>query len=471
MKQIALLLIISQTMLCACTPSKLDAGSKDTRPRAWLRDHANQDTARVLELTVRVNENRYTLNDLADLLAEQLSVTTRFDWDGLMAVGITPEKSIPIAFGDVKAERLLSFALWHMAPEANDIYPTYMLVDGEVVVGTNASLVRMLPQVIWPHRDTPDLNTRKNEAARQLLLTTLKNPAPNSTLSFDQAIDYVRQETGVAIQADWQALELVGVNGDRLVFFSQSHLRAETLLRHSLEQVSDDSFDEDKLSYEIEEGVVRISTIAELREQSVKTVEYDVRDLLERTYGPTLRAMYEGDEFALERLRVHDLIWRVQWLLEIEPGFHKAWPDSDEFYAMHESERDEMIGRLTEVIQDRFENTNAWLDGEWWVRFDREKMIVRTDREGHAAIEKILIYERKRRRARMLDFMREVEAARWLKKAVQRQREGDLEAALQMAEQAFEIDRGNSAAIVMRLVLKQAIKAEQDGPPKRKLLE
>ena len=471
MKQTAFVLIICQSLLSACSTSTMAPGSEDSRPRAWLRDHANVDTTRVLRRDVVVKEDHYTLNDVADLLDDQLSIDSSIDWDGLAEIGITPDKKCAIQSGVVQAERFLSSALWHLAPQVDEIYPTYMLVDGQVIIGTNASLVRRLPQVNWPDRDGLHPHKLINKQTRKKLQAVLRYPNTSSSISLRSALIELSQKAKVQVDVDWASLNNAGIDQDMLVWNTLEYLTGEAQLEFLLRQASADLFDGDRPAYTIDGGIVRITTTNKQRKQSIQAIEYNVRDLLERTYGPTLQAMYEGDAFALERLRQHDLIWRVQWLLEIEPDFSKAWPYADEFYKMHESEREAMINRLTEHIQKPFEHSDFWLDHDWRIRFDGDVMTIYADAAGHSHVERVLRQQRRLRHERMLGFMREVEAARWLKKAVDLQRQGELETALDMANQAFNIDRGNSAAIVMRLVLKQAIKAEQDRPTKQDLLE
>ncbi|MFK7788996.1 MAG: tetratricopeptide repeat protein, partial [Phycisphaeraceae bacterium] len=101
----------------------------------------------------------------------------------------------------------------------------------------------------------------------------------NDNLSLDQVISFIRDTTGANIAVNWNALELVGIDQDSLVTISLSRVPAEQLLRLVLEQVSADAFDDDKAGFTVTEGIVKISTLRDLKSETDTRV-YDIRDLL-----------------------------------------------------------------------------------------------------------------------------------------------------------------------------------------------
>jgi general secretion pathway protein D len=101
----------------------------------------------------------------------------------------------------------------------------------------------------------------------------------NDNLSLDQVIAFIRDTTGANIAVNWPALELVGIDQDSLVTISLSRVPAEQLLRLVLDQVSADAFDDDKAGFTVAEGIVKISTLRDLKSET-ETRVYDIRDLL-----------------------------------------------------------------------------------------------------------------------------------------------------------------------------------------------
>src|SRR6185312_11655641 len=88
------------------------------------------------------------------------------------------------------------------------------------------------------------------------------------------AIDFMRDVSGVNIAVNWRALEAAGVARDTQV---NIHL-AGISLRKALEMVLNDASGGDAITYYIDEGVVEITT-RELADHSMVTRVYPVDDL------------------------------------------------------------------------------------------------------------------------------------------------------------------------------------------------
>ena len=142
-----LLLVASLLVACSSGPGVV----VDDRPRAVEPLPANVELTRRLRLSVPIEAGVYMLDGIAAKLEREAGVAVRFDWDGLAEVGITPGTEVEVLDGAPPAERLLAMTLFEAAPQAGEVYPTYMLIDGTAVVGTNRSLVRLAPQVL-PYR-------------------------------------------------------------------------------------------------------------------------------------------------------------------------------------------------------------------------------------------------------------------------------------------------------------------------------
>lgn len=419
---------------------------------------ANVEASRRLARDIRLEERAYSLGGFAELVQDKCGVEVRIDWSALKEAGVTRQTMIPVQAGQAPAHRALSMLLWFSAPDHPTLYPTYMIVDGVVAIGTSHSLVKQLPQVNWPDRDDPALASGKDEAVRLKLQTLVKLERQN--MSVEQVITAVRDATGAQIEADWRELEIVGIDRDSLVVVSIRHQTAEMLLQESLDQASSDSFGEDRARYLIHGGKVIVSTERIVYQKQISTRGYDISDLLAHPYGPTLASVYGDDPFALLLLRDYDLSWRARWLDHSHNRIDGM--DADELSAMSQYDRDYLQEELRSMIW-ALGRDDHWLDEEWQVTPMDDVLVVRTIGPVHREIEQLLGRLRDQRRATVLRFMRELEAARLLKQAEAARQAGDKARALGLVDRAHRVDPGNDVAWAMRRMLDGEAAPEAEG--------
>ena len=228
---LALLLLVST----ACTQRPPATTELETKPETYPFERlpANREATRRLAMQVRLTEGAYTLPQVAAMIERDAGLSVRFDWDGLEHVGLTPASTIEIKAGEVETERLLSMVLLNMVPKPGEEYPTFMLVNGVAVVGTNVSLVQKLPQVDWPQRDKPGPPPTASEQALRALerLVTLKSEGVELHLLFQ----FARDTSDLKIAVDWEALNKVGVTKETKVDFDLHRQPVDQLLRSALD--------------------------------------------------------------------------------------------------------------------------------------------------------------------------------------------------------------------------------------------
>lgn len=111
-------------------------------------------------------------------------------------------------------------------------------------------------------------------AARRQLSTTL--PEVNfSGVALNDAIDFLRDVSGANLIVNWKALEEAGVTRDTPVTV---RLRSISL-RKALETVLDEAAGGDKLTYDMDGGVIQVTT-RELADSRMYTRVYPIRDLI-----------------------------------------------------------------------------------------------------------------------------------------------------------------------------------------------
>ncbi len=97
--------------------------------------------------------------------------------------------------------------------------------------------------------------------------------------SLETALNFVRDATGVNMVVLWGAIETAGVRRDRAITQPLKRVSAAQLLKIVLENVSSDLEGESRLDYAIENGIVKVATRKELKNNTVENV-YDIHDLL-----------------------------------------------------------------------------------------------------------------------------------------------------------------------------------------------
>jgi hypothetical protein len=94
-------------------------------------------------------------------------------------------------------------------------------------------------------------------------------------VTFNDAIDFLRDVTGANITVNWKALEGAGVSRDTMV---NLHLSGVSL-RKALDLVLSEAAGGDSITYYIDQGVIEITT-REIADRAMVTRVYDVQDLL-----------------------------------------------------------------------------------------------------------------------------------------------------------------------------------------------
>lgn len=139
-----------------------------------------------------------------------------------------------------------------------------------------------------------------NAATREAL--QIKASPDFDGVIFSSVLDYVEEVAGVDIVANWPALEITGVDQRTPITMDLADAPAQRILQIALDQASAEAFDDDKAGYEVIDGIVQVTTIADLR-TFTETRLYDVRDLIYD--NPVLSAsVYDGHPQALQILQL-----------------------------------------------------------------------------------------------------------------------------------------------------------------------
>ncbi|MEM9019741.1 MAG: hypothetical protein AAGC44_04190 [Planctomycetota bacterium] len=416
------------------------------------RQGLNDEARRRLAAPVRFEAGPYTLADVARLVQRQTGVAVRFQWDALAGLGIDPAEPIAFASGTSPADRLLDTLLLELFPPTSPAtwvdYPTYLLVDGQVVIGTNRSLQPLTRAVDWPRPDGRRIDL--DEAARRALQANVVS-VDEDQVSLRFAIEQLQQTTGVPIQMDWPGLEVVGIDQDSLVLIGVT-MRGDVYLDYILRMVSHEQFDGDKAGYTIRDGAVHVTTLNEMRDETQARV-YKVHDLVDRPFGPLLETVYADDELAIRLLRKYQFAWLVDLggtrIIDFDLDDALQGSTGQDLQALRTIERSwseavharqEALEQIAQLIQDTTGVIDDWLDGAATVRELDGALIITADRKTHEEIEVLLEDLHEQQVARVHDFMRDLDVARLLGESETLRAEGDYRAALVLTEAAITVD-------------------------------
>ena len=469
MRGVRCLIVVWSLMLVGCRANPPGGDTLAYDDLSYTQPEVNDTARRRLAAPVRLDAGSATLVDVARLIQRQTGVPVRFQWDGLAELGVGPDEVIEFEPGTLPADRLLATLLLEIAPpkapSSWEVYATYLLVDGTAVVGTNRSLKPLAAAVDWPGGETMAID--EDEAVRRMLRDTIIT-TDEQNISLAVAVQMVREATELSVVVNWPALDIVGVDRDALVFPANAS-RADHFLHNAMRQVGADTFDEDQPGYTIAEGAVVITTLGEMKSRA-ETRVYDVRDLVDRPFGPLLETAYADDEFALALLRKYELAWfvdlgRIKAYIEFNDGYRNFdvvgpnvntrpddfhWPDPI-------NDRAEVLEQVAQLIQDTTGDVDDWLDEQATLRELNGLFIIKATEQTHEEIAVLLDRLRETRGARVYQFMRDLDVARLLMQAEALRAGGDYEGALEVAEAAVAVDPASIPARGLRDVLADTI--------------
>lgn len=220
-----------------------------------------------------------------------------------------------------------------------------------------------------------DANRAAQAALRKIVTLS------NDNLSLDQVIAFIRDTTGANIAVNWPALELVSIDQDSLVTISLSRVPAQQLLRLVLDQVSADAFDDDKAGFTISEGIVKISTLRDLKTET-ETRVYDIRDLLVQVPNFTSAPGFD----------LNDALSNTNSGGSNGSGGGGGGGGESSLFGDGEEDaedvptRDELVDQINELITTTVGDPDEWLDEESTLTELNGNMIIKTTADNHRQI-------------------------------------------------------------------------------------
>ncbi len=158
-------------------------------------------------------------------------------------------------------------------------------VGQDLLVETEEALIPWHKDLLYP-KNWPEIaakrtgaedvtETEQNRQVRRKLTETTPEIAFDA-VTFEQVMDYFRNLTGLNIVVNWNAMEFADIEREAEVTLKLQNVRLQKALDLILDHVGGG---ETELAYEIDDGVITVSTKEDLSRRT-KTGVYNVEDLL-----------------------------------------------------------------------------------------------------------------------------------------------------------------------------------------------
>ena len=219
---------------------------------------------------------RYTDEPLAsaiDDIARKGGVKIVPDWAAIEAAGVRPDTRITVAWlNPVATARALRLVLDRASGEPAK-FEVRIDRSGDVIVSTPQALPRLSPA----------------DQTRNKMMHLVD--AHFDQLPLEQAIERLREQSGVALAPNWRSLEMAGIPRDKPITMHMVRMPLELTLPLLLRHASRGS--DSALGYHIDEfGVINIAAADALARNTI-IKSYDIRDLL--VIPPRFEAYDPGD--------------------------------------------------------------------------------------------------------------------------------------------------------------------------------
>ncbi|MBX2852140.1 MAG: hypothetical protein KTR15_10380 [Phycisphaeraceae bacterium] len=310
-----------------------------------------------------------------------------------------------------------------------------------------------------PFDSAPDINAAANAALEKKLSFNMDNA------TLDTIIRFVRDAAGVNLVVNWQALELVGIDRDSLMPLELKGVSAHTMLGLALEHVSSDVYKDEKAALAVRDGIVKISTKHELRQQNLETLIYDVswfvdprrnipiqlydRDDPKRTGWLRGRIKETGQQITVDANKLAD--WHF-FCAHCDGNTSKDGTITYESYS-----RQELIDQLIESIQMTVGHPDEWLDNDSTIYDMSERLTVTTSPENHKAILELLKMHRRLQVEAFEQQAKTIAITLALREAEHHRLKREHQKALEDIDHALRIDPNHAEAGILRRLVVQAM--------------
>ncbi len=355
---------------------------RDEAQRLERRRSLVQDQEEVQNLIVQARELQKAMKyDEALVLLDQALFRDPLNWTAQLLKEVIEDSQIAVNYREAWREKRLNVARNEVAlMEATTPYQDILSYPSD---WPELSLDR-----IAGLDDTSGESPENREQAQRLRKTV---PIAFEANSLESVIDYIRETTQTNIYVNWPALQDAGVDQDLPITLNLTNVAAERALELVLQTASSAAGDIDPIGYTIDSGVIRISTIRDLR-RSTSTRVYDIRDLLVQVPNFNNAPSFDLSEALSNTSSGGGGGSGGSGGGGGGSGGGGLFGDStDEDDEEEERTREEIIADITSIIQETVGTYDEWYDGgESSIRELNGNFIIKTNPENHRQIYELL---------------------------------------------------------------------------------
>lgn len=297
---------------------------------------------------------------------------------------------------------------------------------------------------------------------------------PKQEITFIEVINCIREATGTKITVNWPAIKLVGVEPDTPLLLGISHLSGNYLLRLATQYVSADAFDDDKMSFTFDHGLVKVSTIRDLKSET-HTAVYDVSWYI-LPNSPIKKCLYRNDprakqfaEFIFEREEALSLKQAPAFdLNDVLFGTNSDGPsrNSEDLFGTKkitlfsgpvEEQMNLRVDELLQSISTTVGDPDEWLDEESTISVIKDKLVIKTTRENQLEIEALLTALNKAQALVFHNQARQIEVFLLLDEAEAYRLNQHYGKALTKIAEALRVDPGSAEAWALHKLVTETI--------------
>jgi len=239
------------------------------------------NTANALEKLRRAHSEPVLSGSLAqtfEQFQQRTGVPVRVDWEALHTTGVKRSDMLTVRAPKATGEQMLEMLLIRAARPGKPL--AWSLHNRTVQITTQMRLLHPGPLLGAVRAPSPATVSAKAAGTT----TPAFEPPPLPELFFDEtplveAIDVIRQASGLNLHVHWRSLELLGITRNTPVTLQASHITVRRTLSLLTDTLSVNPNKLDRIYWVLDEGVVTIASGAAL-DTKMRTCIYDVSDLL-----------------------------------------------------------------------------------------------------------------------------------------------------------------------------------------------
>jgi hypothetical protein len=236
--------------------------------------------ADLLKVSLKRPAVRSTLAEAVADLAKQAQVNIAVDWQGLLETGVKPDSAVALPPTEATLDKLVDQMLSAVATKGNPL--ACRAIDDRLVITTQARAIRKGARLMVDGGAATSRPAAEVVAGQGLKAAAVGG---GDRVNFDktplsQVVEFLRKAGGnLNIHVNYKALETAGISDSTPITLNVTDITVKKALDLLVEQLSGDKNKFDSVYWDLQEGVIEITTGTALDSKNV-TRTFDMGELL-----------------------------------------------------------------------------------------------------------------------------------------------------------------------------------------------